>query len=113
MRHSCLLLASHLPSGHQHGNEEMAQSRALRIIPIQLQLPGQFYLSREVPPHVLEGLKLVFLPLMKVNCCVGCLRCLCPVGCLWCVVKFRQDDAQQLSEALNCIFSKFYPPIRK
>lgn len=86
MRHSCLLLASHLPSGHQHGHEEMAERETLRrIIPTLLQLPRQLCLSSKVPPHVLKGLEMVFLALMKINCCAvvsweGCLRCLCLSG---------------------------------
>lgn len=60
------------------------QSRG-RIIPPSLQVPGQLWPSRKVLPRILKGLKMDFLPLMKVNCCAvvlseGCLGWVCLSG---------------------------------
>lgn len=73
-----LLLASHLPSRAlewPRGNGRVQGSG--RIIPPSLQFFGQLWPSREVLLHILKSLKMDFLPLMKVNCCVvvPCVGC--------------------------------------
>lgn len=81
-----LLLASHLPSRALEQPQGTGRDQGSgRIIPPSLQFLGQLLPSREVLPHILKSLKMDFLPLMKVNCCVvvpcvGCLGQVCLSG---------------------------------